>query len=115
VEAADAVDGVLDGGDHLGFDRIERGRELGRRGGDAVGHHRRLVELLGEARQRRIALGLHCRDDRLHLLYDRPEIGLGAHEKLGALGRRQLGQIVQAYGFRHDSRSHLSLDCHARA
>ena len=103
VEAADAVDGEFDGGDHLALDLIEGLVEIGFGGGDGIGRERRLVELAGEARQRLVALGPHGLDHRPHLLDIGREIGFGPLQQLRPRGGREAAKLDQSHRLGHRS------------
>ena len=85
VEAADRVGGELHRLADLGLERLLGGVEVGGGGGDGVGLDRRLVELAGEAGERRVALGADRGDDRVDLGLEGGEVGLGAGEEAAAL------------------------------
>ena len=101
MEAGDAFDRIVDRGDHLGRDLVRGRGEIGRRRRQRVGRDRRLVELAGEAGQRRVALDPHRLQDRPHLVDEGPEVGLGTRQQRVAAGAIQAGEVVKADGSGH--------------
>ena len=78
--------------------RVEIGRRSRRCASASTGG---LVELAGEAGQRRVALDPHRLDDRPDLVDERPEVGFGPRHQRVAPGGIQPGEVVKADGSGH--------------
>ena len=113
VEPPHPLGGELEYPDHLAAERIECTIEVGLRGRDGAGVHRRVVVLAREACQRRVPLFAHRVDDGANPCDEGVEVGLRSLQELrppGRVKRRELDEIdVLVHGLVHGAISFIAI------